>query len=221
MQLNKSVSILEDETVFQELLVDLIEDAGMSVRHRCSTARDFVMSVTATPPELAVVDLHLEARAGQSAPSGLDVLTELHSRLPSLKTVVLSASQDPATVRRCFDLGASAFVCKYDAGRADVLGALEAAARGERLFPAMTMPFRQTAPMNPANPELDQLTPKEHSVLRFVTSGVDNSVIASHLKITERTVKAHLANLYRKLHCDNRTQLALRARELGVSPQRE
>jgi len=46
-------------------------------------------------------------------------------------------------------------------------------------------------------------------------------VIAKSLQITERTVKAHVSSLYRKLHQDNRTQLALLARQLGVRPPPE
>lgn len=227
----KTVSILEDERTFQELLVDLVERAGMSVTHRSGDAREFMMSVTAAPPEVAIVDLRLEDAQGRSAGSGLEVVAELRARLPSVRTVVLTATHDRSIVNRCFELGANALVFKHLAGPNQVLAAVEAAGRGERLFPVSTLPV-STAELTgrpvsaaeltgPSEDLLKQLTPKEHSVLRFVSAGVDNAVISAHLSITQRTVKAHLASLYRKLQCDNRTQLALRARELGVAPQRE
>lgn len=217
----RSVSILEDERVFRQLLVDLVEGAGILVTHRSGVARDFLMSVTASPPEVAIVDIRLEDSVGRNAGSGLEVIAELRARLPSVKTVVLTATHDRSIVDRCFELGANALVFKHLAGPAEVLAAVEAAARGERLFPVSTMPVSAAELTGPSDGPLKQLTPKEHSVLRFVSAGVDNAVISAHLTITQRTVKAHLASLYRKLQCDNRTQLALRARELGVSPLKE
>lgn len=223
MELNKSVSILEDESVLQELLADLVENAGMTVRHRCRSAREFLTCVASTPPEVAIVDLKLEDQEGRNLGDGMSVIAELRARLPDVSTVVLSATHDRAVINRCFELGANAFVSKHSAGRSELLTAVKAAARGDRLFPASTMEFSSAAANAPSQtPEgLSQLTPKEFVVLRFVSSGVDNAVISAHLNITVRTVKAHLANLYRKLHCDNRTQLALRARELGVTPQKQ
>jgi DNA-binding NarL/FixJ family response regulator len=55
-------------------------------------------------------------------------------------------------------------------------------------------------------------------VLAWVAAGADNGDIATSLQITERTVKAHVSSLYRKLRQDNRTQLALLARQLGIRP---
>jgi two-component system, NarL family, nitrate/nitrite response regulator NarL len=217
----QSVAILEDEAIFQELLASLVENAGMSIQHRSSSARDFLLSVASSPPQVAIVDLKLEDAVGRPTGDGLQVLAELSARLPSVKTVVLSATHDPASVSKCFDLGASAFVYKHQARCSDIIAAVQGASRGERMFPARTMEF-SAAPSTPKEEErsgaLAGVTPKEHAVLRFVSGGVDNAVIAAHLNITERTVKAHLASLYRKLKCANRTQLALRARELSVLP---
>jgi DNA-binding NarL/FixJ family response regulator len=70
-------------------------------------------------------------------------------------------------------------------------------------------------------PTLARLTSRERQVLRFVVAGADNLKIAAHLSIRERTVKAHVSNLFRKLDCENRVQLAMRASRLGVEPASE
>jgi DNA-binding NarL/FixJ family response regulator len=67
-------------------------------------------------------------------------------------------------------------------------------------------------------PGLAALTPRERQVLRFVVAGADNLKIAAHLAIRERTVKAHVSNLFRKFNCENRVQLAMRASRLGIQP---
>ena len=58
------------------------------------------------------------------------------------------------------------------------------------------------------------LTPREREVLRMVGEGAANTDIAARLSITERTVRAHIGNLYRKLGVDSRARMALSARAL-------
>jgi two-component system, NarL family, nitrate/nitrite response regulator NarL len=100
-----------------------------------------------------------------------------------------------------------------------VVTAVKALARGERLLPAELNPFTQP-PQLPSSrgPSLGILSDREREVLAYVAGGVDNLKIAAMLGISERTVKAHVSSLYRKLGSENRTQLALLARELGVRP---
>jgi DNA-binding NarL/FixJ family response regulator len=61
------------------------------------------------------------------------------------------------------------------------------------------------------------LSPREREVLILIAAGMDNLKIAAHLNITERTVKAHVTALYRKLQQENRTQLALWAIARGLA----
>jgi DNA-binding CsgD family transcriptional regulator len=70
----------------------------------------------------------------------------------------------------------------------------------------------------PLSGPLAHLSAREHEVLRYVAGGADNLKIAACLGITERTVRAHVSALYRKLGGENRAQLALRGRELGARP---
>jgi DNA-binding NarL/FixJ family response regulator len=69
-----------------------------------------------------------------------------------------------------------------------------------------------------AHAQLAALTSRERQVLRFIVAGADNLKIAAHLGIRERTVKAHVSNLFRKFGCENRVQLAMRASQLGIQP---
>jgi DNA-binding NarL/FixJ family response regulator len=61
-----------------------------------------------------------------------------------------------------------------------------------------------------------QLTPREREVLGYIASGADNLKISACLNITERTVKAHITSIYRKLDVENRTQMAMLACKLGL-----
>ena len=61
-----------------------------------------------------------------------------------------------------------------------------------------------------------ELTLRERQVLGHLATGADNLKVAALLDITERTVRAHVSSLYRKLGCENRAELALLARDMGV-----
>ena len=97
-----------------------------------------------------------------------------------------------------------------------------AVSRGERLMPlglAWSSPFQgfqpQEEPVSNGG-ELGKLTLREREVLGYIAAGADNLKIAACLGITERTVKAHITSIYKKLGPENRTQLAVLACQLGV-----
>jgi DNA-binding NarL/FixJ family response regulator len=97
----------------------------------------------------------------------------------------------------------------------DVVLAVEAVARGERLLEeAATFASPPRSSRSRTLPA--KITPRELEVLARVAAGEDNLKIAMLLGITERTVKAHVGALYQKLGMENRVQLALLARDLGV-----
>ncbi len=63
---------------------------------------------------------------------------------------------------------------------------------------------------------LDKLSAREREVLGFISAGYDNLKIAATLDITERTVRAHVSNLYRKLESENRASMALLGYRMGL-----
>ena len=113
---------------------------------------------------------------------------------------------------RCIAAGAAAYIDARTSTCDDLLRALEMLARGERAVSAELLTSVISPSRPPEHERLRPLSTRERQVLAWVSAGADNGVIAKSLQITERTVKAHVSSLYRKLHQDNRTQLALLAR---------
>lgn len=100
-----------------------------------------------------------------------------------------------------------------------ILEGVAAAARGERRVPLQALTnggLAASRPVQTAARQLVQLTPRERQVLSCIAAGHDNLKIGALLGIAERTVKAHVAALYRKLGAENRVQLALVARKAAV-----
>ncbi|AFE08564.1 response regulator [Corallococcus coralloides DSM 2259] len=224
MELNSTgreirVALLEDQQVFRESLVALLESAGMKVVARCAETSSFLSNVRAAAPDVAVVDLRLEHVGREGAEDGLNALKYLHDFHPQVRALVLSGHREPDVVERCFQAGAAGYLCKLNVGVDDVVRAVGRVARGERLLPVEMLQANSMHLEDLQMPAsaLSRLTLREREVLGYVAAGADNLKIAAHLGITERTVKAHLTSIYRKLGPENRAQLAVLACELGVT----
>lgn len=219
------VAILEDQRVLRDSLAEVLEETGIRVVVSSGDPELFFARLEAERPSVAIVDLTLESEDGLTVADGLQVIEEVQRWHPEVRTLVLSASRDPEVVERCIALGAAGYLHKLTADCTAVIEAVKAAARGERMIPFNFM--RRAAPETDATMARDShgprnllstLTAREREVLAYVAGGADNLKIATHLLITERTVKAHVSSLYRKLGPENRAQLALLARQLGVRP---
>lgn len=212
------VAILEDHPLVRESLAVTLRRGGYAVVLDEAEAKPFLAALPVAQPAVALVDLTLETRAGITE-DGFDVLREVRAAHPDVRTLVLSGNGAPEVVERCLDEGAAGYLHKLSANGEDVLAAVRAVANGARFFPVAGAGDRLLAPSTGRSlGPLSRLTAREREVLGFVAGGADNLKIASFLQITERTVKAHVSSLYRKLGSENRTTLALLARQLGIRP---
>jgi DNA-binding NarL/FixJ family response regulator len=124
-------------------------------------------------------------------------------------------------VFECLRAGAVGYLLK-DAPIDRLVEAIQAAARGESVLqPSVASKvlaeLSRLAGAAPATGELAKLSERERDVLRLIARGASNKEIAAALFLAEGTVKNHVTNILTKLEVDDRTQAALRARELGLS----
>jgi DNA-binding NarL/FixJ family response regulator len=118
--------------------------------------------------------------------------------------------------------GARGYLLK-DAERGSLLRAIRAVAQGEallgdviakRVLTHLGPPTDSDAPH--PDPDIEGLTARESEILSLIAQGNRNPQIAERLFISERTVGNHISNIFRKLHVNDRTQAAIRAREAGL-----
>jgi two-component system nitrate/nitrite response regulator NarL len=214
------IALLEDHAILRESLAGLLLLERLEVVGAFSTAESFLAAVDVIQPDVAIVDLALDSGAAPSALSGLQVLLELRKRAHAPRVVVLSASQDPAQVALAYRRGAHAYLYKADANAAQLVAVVRSVHRGERLGHPRSLELALHSPPPPAverSPALAHVTAREQEVLSWIGTGADNLKIAAQLGISERTVGAHITALYRKLSVENRIELALLARDLGLS----
>ncbi|HEY3718188.1 MAG TPA: response regulator transcription factor [Jatrophihabitantaceae bacterium] len=160
--------------------------------------------VASTAPDVVLMDLSMPVMDGVAATRAL------RADHPSIRVVVLSSSSDRARVRDAIAAGATGYVLK-DCTPDELLAAIRSAANGHApLDPRVAgalLPSRDAA--TPA----EQLSDRERQVLRLASKGLANKQIGRELGITERTVKVHLGNIYRRIGVTDRTSAALWARD--------
>ena len=165
------------------------------------------------PADLVLLDLHMPGSQGLA---GLARLRGLH---PEVAVVVVSANEDPRVIRRALDQGAAGFIPK-SAGLDELGRAIEAVLDcrtwiPERLSAAVRAEQGDDEDAALAH-RIGQLTPQQYKVLARVADGQLNKQIADDLGIQERTVKAHMSEIFQRLGVRNRTQAGVAFRRLEL-----
>ena len=204
------VSFLDGQVLRGDALARVLSESGYAVVGRHAQADAFLSALAQEQPQVACVDVSLEDD------QGLGAVAEARQFHPQVQ--VLALGDGPGDLDRCIAAGAAAYLDARASVCGDVLQAIALLVRGERAISAEMLGTVFQATRVPEHERLRPLSSRERQVLAWVSAGANNGHIAASLQITERTVKAHVSSLYRKLRQDNRTQLALLARQLGIRP---
>ncbi|MCY6382500.1 response regulator [Hoeflea prorocentri] len=147
--------------------------------------------------------------------SGLSGLIALRAEYVSLPVVVVSASDDPTTVRRALDLGASGFISK-SASIEEIRDGITAILSGDVWTPKdFELGPEQDPEIADLIARLQTLTPQQSRVLGMLAEGLLNKQIAYELDVSEATIKAHVSAVLQKLGVDSRTQAVIQLSRIG------
>jgi DNA-binding NarL/FixJ family response regulator len=146
-------------------------------------------------PDLVLLDLHMPGL------HGLETVAELKQRFPDVKTVVISASDDRASIDSALLAGASAFILK-SVSPMDIPSVLRQASAGAVYHVPSVPRACHDDRLASSGPDL---TPRETTILMAVAGGLTTKAISQDLWLSEHTVKFHLTNIYRKLGVSNRS----------------
>lgn len=137
--------------------------------------------------------------------NGMEIMERIHCLGVKTRVVVLSAEADHALVRSALNKGASAYVLKCCLPD-ELLLAVQSAQRGDTyLSPEISdwASERPAAKSGSAEHPVQDITPREHEVLRWIVQGETNRSIARTLGISEKTVEKHRSSLMAKLNVHN------------------
>jgi len=211
------ILLVDDQALFREGLRTLLSVQGdLEVVGEAGNGEEALRLALSLRPAVVLMDLQMPVLDGVAA------TRRLHESLPECRVIVLTTFDDDEYVFEGLRAGAVGYLLK-DAPSAKLIEAIRAAARGESfLEPSVAAKvvaeFMRLANQAPrlAEPLVEPLSEREREILRLVASGASNREIAARLVIAEGTVKNHVTNILAKLDVKDRTQAALRARELGL-----
>ena len=164
---------------------------------------------TAVDIDLILLDL---AMPGVQGISGLLYLRAQHPEVP---VVIVSASDDAATIRQCLDCGASGYIPKSQSVER-IREAIRRIIGGEVWLPPdvdlRKLPSQESSAMLT---RLSTLTPQQVRVLMMLGEGLLNKQIAFKLGVSEATIKAHVSAILQKLGVESRTQAVIAINKIG------
>lgn len=166
--------------------------------------------------DLAVIDLFMPGGDG-----GFDFIDTVCQTYPKLPIIVLSASENPAHIRKCLDIGAKGFVTK-SAPKEILFTAITKVLAGDRYIPSALLTAqgdggRGNSDLQASADNVTQLlTERQLEILALISKGFSNKLIARELFLSENTVKVHVSAILRALSLSNRTQAGLVGQKLEI-----
>ncbi len=148
--------------------------------------------------------------------SGFSGLVSLRSQYAGIPVVIVSATDDQASIRRAMELGASGFIPKSSSMETIRAAVTSVAAGNVWTPPDLELGLEGDPDVADLIAALMSLTPQQARVLTMLGEGLLNKQIAYELGVSEATVKAHVSAVLQKLNVDSRTQAVIRLSKIGV-----
>ncbi len=215
------VLIVDDHTLVRHgialLVKECFDDADV---REAGSADEAIDLLKADVVDVALVDVRMPER------DGLELLREIKANWSQVPVIMLTTFDHAAYVKQALADGADGYMLK-DASPEDLDQAIRVAMAGggnvlsaraiRSLFESSSQAEQEKD--QPVRPE--SLTQRETDILALLSEGRSNREIARALFLSEKTVKAHLAAVFRKLGVANRTQAAMAAVSMGMGPGRK
>ena len=212
MTLGKII-VADDHPLFRDALRQAIEN--LDVQYEVQMAGEFeaveALLENSSRIELILLDLNMPGN------NGLTGLLRLRSAQPGIPVVIVSANEDPTTVSRSLDMGASGYIPKSSTAE-QIRLAISTVLEGGVWVPShLDLHGAEDSEVAELIQRLQSLTPQQNRVLSMLGEGLLNKQIAYELGVSEATVKAHVSAVLLKLGVDSRTQAVIALSRLGLS----
>ncbi|MFP5353426.1 MAG: response regulator [Actinomycetota bacterium] len=211
------VLLVDDHDLLRRGIRTMLESEGITVVGEAADGTKVQQMVHELLPDVVLIDVIMPNK------DGIDATREIKDAFPNVGVVVLSGHDDQQFVFDALKAGASGYLLKT-AELDEVVATVRSVAAGEgRLDPVLASKVLsefQSYQKAEVAEVYQPLTPREREILQLMSEGLPNKTIANRLSISERTVTTHVANIYSKLHVNNRVsaiQEAMRRRILSFN----
>ena len=206
------VAIVDDQRLFVDGLARILGiQPDMVVVGRAQTGEEAVELCLGAEPDIVLMDLSMPGMGGISA------TRKLLSLLPRTQVLVLTVHTEDANLFQAIKAGAQGYILK-DCTPEDLTSAIRYVHAGDTITsPDIAKKMITTFEGIRSNTELTpSLTEREIEVIKALAQGKSNKEIARDLDISEKTVRNHASNIYKKLHIFDRTQAVIYAVRHGL-----
>lgn len=210
------VLIVDDQELFREGLRTLLSTRDeIEVVGEAANGIQGLVRFRSTRPDVVLMDLHMPELDGVGA------IREIRRENPEARILVLTTFDEDQQIFEALRAGAAGYLLK-DTPLDRLIEAITTVARGDAfLQPSVASKVvaelaRLSTPGTGRERPIEPLSEREIEILELLARGCANKEIGARLGITEGTVKNHLTNIFGKLGVTDRTQAALRARDLGL-----
>lgn len=200
-----TVFLVDDHELVRRGVAELLEsDPTIRVVGEASSVEQGRGRILATAPRVALLDVRLPDG------SGIDLCRDLHSRIPGVQCVMLTAYDDDEAMMSAVIANAAGYVLKDIRGSGLIDVVKRVAAGRSALDPSLVRAVRdRLRDTTVGDPRLATLNPREREVLGLIADGLTNRQIGNRLSLTEKTVKNYVSSLLAKLGLQSRTQAAV------------
>jgi DNA-binding NarL/FixJ family response regulator len=214
------VALVDDQDIIRAGLARILSPAdGFEVVAECANGAQAVDELPALRPDVVLMDVRMPVMDGIAATAEL---TSRHAEGPGpFAVLILTTFGEDEVLWGALQAGAAGFVLK-DSSAEDLIAAVRAVAGGGAWFDPAVAPRvlesyrRLVAPAARESARLDDLTEREHDVLRLMARGATNAEIAAELFLAEATVKTHIGSIFGKLGVRDRAAAIVFAYDHGV-----
>jgi DNA-binding NarL/FixJ family response regulator len=198
------ILIVDDHALLREGIAALVADQrDMKIVAEASNGREAIEQFRLHNPDVTLMDLQLPDM------NGTDAMIAVRSEFPGARVIILTTYSGDVQVSRALKAGARAYLLK-SLLRKELLDTIRAVHAGQKRIPS------ELANQLADHLADDSLTARETQVLRLISGGNANKLIADQLSITEETVKGHVKSILSKLGANDRTHAVTIGLKRGI-----
>ena len=199
------IMITDDHSMIREGLKSLLElDGDIEVIAEAENGEECLQKLLTVKPDVLLLDINMPKM------NGLEVLQNLKERKSKVKVLVLTVHNETEYLMKAVDIGINGYVLK-DSESSELKKAIFAIVDGETYIQPSLIPALNSKMIekDKDGAKIDLLTRRELEVLKLLAVGMYNKEVAEKLDISERTVKNHVSNIFKKIEVTDRTQAAV------------
>jgi DNA-binding NarL/FixJ family response regulator len=208
-----NIIIADDHTIFLEGITALISSKYINVLANCKNGQEVLDFLKEQEADLVISDINMPVM------DGITLVKKITKLYPKTKIMMLSMYEERHIINKAIKAGASGYMSK-NAGRKDILNAIESCMKGEKITFTRQCKFSQKSIQNTDKSiKKISITDRERQILKLITQEATNTNIALSLNISKRTVETHKKNIILKLGAKNTIgliKIALKSKILKI-----